>query len=163
MVDNDQDRPTIRAEQPEPGQWDQAPPPEPFEQTRRMGEPGAPLPFPQSGRGSDETVILGGPEPTFAWLAVKNGPRAGQLQRIYPDGLLIGRDARSDMVVDDEAVSRQHAKVRIEKEGDEERFYVQDLASGNGTFVNDEEVLKQELQDGDEIQVGNTTLVFKRI
>jgi len=126
-----------------------------------MGDPGAP--FPQPSRASDKTMILGGPEPTFAWLVVKNGPRAGQLQRIYPDGLLIGRDARNDMVVDDEAVSRQHAKVRIEKEGDEEKFYVQDLASGNGTFVNGEEILKQELQDDDKVRVGNTTLVFKRI
>jgi len=126
-----------------------------------MDEPGGG--FPESSRASDETMILGGPEPTLAWLVIKNGPRAGYLQRIYPDGLLVGRDARSDMVVDDEAVTRQHAKIRVEKEGDEEKFYVQDLASGNGTFVNGEEILKQELHDGDEIQVGNTTLVFKRI
>ena len=113
--------------------------------------------------GETETVVLGGPPPSFAYLIIKDGPRAGRLFRLNPKGTTVGRDWHNDIILDDEAVSRQHAKIRVEGEGDEEKFFLYDLASTNGTFVNGKQILKHALEDGDEIVMGETTLVFKRI
>jgi len=113
--------------------------------------------------GGTETVMLSQPPPSFAYLIIKNGPRIGTLFRLNPQGTTIGRDWQNDIILDDEAVSRQHAKVRAEGEGDKKRFFIYDLASANGTFVNGKQILKHALEDGDEIEIGKTTLVFRKI
>lgn len=97
--------------------------------------------------------------PTLAWLIIKEGKRIGKEFRLQPDITSIGQDAGNDIVLDDEAVSRQHAKVR--KEDDD--FVIHDLVSTNGTKVNSEDIGKHVLKDGDEVEIGTTTLVFKRI
>lgn len=110
------------------------------------------------------TEVIGGPPPTMAWLIIKNGPRAGRMYRLNPDVTSVGRDASNDIIIDDSAVSRQHAKVRVEKgEEGEEQFFIYDLATANGTIVNGEKIVKRALEDGDEVEIGRTTLVFKRI
>lgn len=71
---------------------------------------------------------------------------------------LIGRDpSLCDLVLHDESVSRQHARVRQE----EEDFFIYDLTSVNGTFVNGELVTRALLRDGNRISVGNTELEFR--
>lgn len=111
-----------------------------------------------------QTVILGGAPPTFAWLVLKEGPRAGQLFRLGALETTIGRDPQNDIILDDEAASRQHAKVRVEEDAEgETRFFIYDLATSNGTFVNDEQIIKYPLVDGDEVMVGKSRLVFKKI
>ena len=45
---------------------------------------------------------------------------------------IIGRSSVSDMVVDEPSVSRRHAAVG----GDSQRFWLMDLGSRNGTFIN---------------------------
>jgi len=111
-----------------------------------------------------ETEILRPREPgILAWLAVVDGPYAGHIFRLNPDATIIGRDPSCDIVLDDTAVSRQHAKIRVVKEkGGEPTFILHDMASENGTFVNGEEIVKYELKDGDCIRMGRTKLVFKQ-
>jgi pSer/pThr/pTyr-binding forkhead associated (FHA) protein len=70
--------------------------------------------------------------------------------------ITVGRSKKNDIVLDDRAVSRVHA--RIYKEGP--RFIVEDLKSLNGTFVNDKKVSQWILSDNDEILIGKHTLVF---
>ena len=126
--------------------------------TRAMEE-FAPLP-----RTADETIIIGKPPPSFAWLIVTNGPRTGHLTRLNPRGTNVGRDAENDLILDDAAVSRRHARLRVEENAEEEeQYFIYDLATENGTFVNGEQIVKQGLEDGDEILMGQTTLVFKRL
>jgi pSer/pThr/pTyr-binding forkhead associated (FHA) protein len=92
------------------------------------------------------------------------GIHAGHIFRLLPDDTLVGRDPYCDIVVDDPAVSRQHAKVRVvEREDKQKAFVIHDLATENGTFVNGEEIAKHELDDGDIILVGETELVFKQV
>ncbi len=92
-----------------------------------------------------------------AWLVVRKGSRGGQFGLSAGTNLL-GRDAsKCSIVIDDDAVSREHAKIRFEGG----RFWIYDLGSRNGTFVNRTRVQRQMLMDGDEIQVGDTLLVFK--
>jgi hypothetical protein len=130
---------------------------------------------PESG-GEDQTMIISErPKPVFAWLVVVEGPdrnAIGTVHTLHPDTTTIGRVPGNRIILRDETVSAQHARVRREaKEGEEPVFAVFDMGSRNGIFVGDKEtyrddqsrVYRHELQDGDYLLVGETTLVFKRI
>jgi pSer/pThr/pTyr-binding forkhead associated (FHA) protein len=119
-----------------------------------------------AGRASaNKTINIRREEPpTFAWFVLVEGIHAGKIFRLHSDVTLIGRDPSCDIVLDDQAISRQHVKIRSD-EGDEDEqvFVLHDLATENGTFVNDEEVLKHELSDGDHVRMGRTQMVFKQV
>jgi two-component system, NtrC family, sensor kinase len=70
--------------------------------------------------------------------------------------LVLGRDPTNIVQLHDSEVSRRHAEIR--RVGDE--FLLADLASSNGTFVNNERVEKKELASGDQIQIGRTVMLF---
>lgn len=64
---------------------------------------------------------------------------------------------------DAEIISRQHARIHIETE----KYYIEDLGSSNGTYVNNTSVAKgerQEISSGDVIALGKedkVTFIFK--
>ncbi|MCZ6544882.1 MAG: FHA domain-containing protein [Chloroflexi bacterium] len=68
--------------------------------------------------------------------------------------LVVGRQADCDIVLSDPQASRRHARIRV----DEAAAVLEDLGSRNGVFVNGERVEAVELQSGDEIRIGSTTL-----
>jgi pSer/pThr/pTyr-binding forkhead associated (FHA) protein len=72
------------------------------------------------------------------------------------DCIVLGRHPANDIVIDNLAVSFQHAK--IESIGDE--FLLIDLKSENGTFVNEQRVKSHWLTNGDVILVGKHQLKF---
>ena len=80
--------------------------------------------------------------------------------------LNIGRQKDGNgLIIDDEFVSRIHAKVVFE--GND--FYIQDRGSKNGTFISKKPdnakmffVNKEKLSDGNQITIGETVLVFRR-
>jgi pSer/pThr/pTyr-binding forkhead associated (FHA) protein len=72
------------------------------------------------------------------------------------DSFLIGRHPINDIVIDNLAVSFQHAK--IESIGGD--FLLIDLQSDNGSFVNDQRIKAHWLSDGDAITIGKHTLRF---
>jgi DNA-binding NtrC family response regulator/pSer/pThr/pTyr-binding forkhead associated (FHA) protein len=72
---------------------------------------------------------------------------------------VIGRDLAAEITVPDARVSRRHAIVSSESD----RFFLVDLESSNGTFLNGAKCRKSPLTDGDEIRVGNSTLVFHTV
>ena len=109
------------------------------------------------------TVEINDQASSYAWLVVLNGPRRGRLYPLKPEGVSLGRGEANDIVLEDEAVSRFHARIVGESGPGEVQFVVQDLASVNGTFVNGERVTRRALQDEDRLQVGNTVLAFKRL
>jgi predicted component of type VI protein secretion system len=71
----------------------------------------------------------------------------------------IGRLPDNTIVIDNSAVSSHH--VRVAREGPQ--FFVEDLGSTNGTFVNGEKVSKKPLRHGDTILVGKHKLFFDRM
>ena len=100
------------------------------------------------------------PEPApAAWLVTRGGQRSQRQFVLRPGRTVMGRDGtRCQVCLEDDTVSTEHAAVVFEQN----RFYVQDLASRNGTFVNGERVQRRMLYDGDEVQLGNTVLIFKK-
>ncbi len=123
----------------------------------------ASIPSPEPTPESTPTLVIGQDEPTFAWVVILHGPRRGRLYPLRLEGTSLGRVPPNDIELDDDAVSRFHARFVGERLGDRVVFFVQDLASANGTFVNGKRVVREQLQDDDRITVGNTTLVFKQL
>lgn len=79
--------------------------------------------------------------------------------RVVPvrDGIVIGRVAGCDCVIDDGKASRKHAKVVVEGGVVE----IEDLDSSNGTLLNGKPVTRRVLRPGDEVQIGKTVIVYK--
>jgi hypothetical protein len=84
------------------------------------------------------------------------GGREGETIVLDADVLTIGRSPHSDLFLDDVTVSRHHARVLRDEGG----FWVEDLNSLNGTYVNRKRIEQQRLFDGDELQIGKFKLVF---
>ncbi len=68
---------------------------------------------------------------------------------------VIGRDAACDVVLDDTATSRKHARLYLDDLG---QFWVQDLQSKNGTTLNGNPVSTSRIQTGDRIGIGGCLL-----
>jgi diguanylate cyclase (GGDEF)-like protein len=68
----------------------------------------------------------------------------------------------ADVVLSDEIASRQHAEItRLDSQIGAVEYYLNDLGSTNGTFLNGSLVRSQQLlQDGDKIKIGNHLLKF---
>ena len=90
-------------------------------------------------------------------LRIKSGTNSGNVYDLSDAKVVIGRDRSGEMQILDQGVSRRHAEVfRIG-----ELFFISDLDSRNGTFVNSEKVSEVVLRFGDQIQIGNTVIVFE--
>lgn len=89
-------------------------------------------------------------------LTVEEGEHTGLRVVVQPDSFVIGRGEECDLVLNDRAISRQHA--RITRQGDV--FFVEDLGSKNGTWLNGEPLSAAErLRDGDRIQLAMTVRI----
>lgn len=108
----------------------------------------------------DPTRPLHEPEPVVGWLVVRSGTRANEQVKLRAGSNVVGRDGRkSQVLVDDPSVSSEHAKIRWENGV----FVIYDLASTNGTFVNNRRIEKQRLMDGDSVRLGRMEFVFKQL
>jgi diguanylate cyclase (GGDEF)-like protein len=80
------------------------------------------------------------------------GPSMGCRYPLSEKSLSVGRGEDCDIRIQDNSVSRRHAKIEPSADG----YYVHDLQSTNGTFVNDKQLDGAWLlQDGDYVRVGN--------
>lgn len=72
--------------------------------------------------------------------------------------LNIGRSINNDIIIQNEYISKNHA--RLEKR--ERKYYISDLNSSNGTFLNGKQILGTvELNNRDIIKMGNIEFEFK--
>jgi pSer/pThr/pTyr-binding forkhead associated (FHA) protein len=96
-------------------------------------------------------------EPGQGLLLVKRGPNAGSTYLLEQSVTTIGRSPENDVFLDDVTVSRKHAVIDRREDG---TFFVRDVGSLNGTYVNGEQVEQTTLASGDEVQIGMFKLVF---
>ena len=92
----------------------------------------------------------------IACVEVLSGGSSGRLLPLTTGSTLIGRGSTCDLPLDDDGVSRRHAKIAI-TEGGEVKLI--DLASTNGTYLNGEKVELTSIREGDRIQVGSDVTV----
>ncbi len=91
-----------------------------------------------------------------AALIVRMSGQPDELFEITSAETLIGRAPSCDLQIPDESMSREHAVVLT----DEGTHVLEDLQSTNGIKVNGKRVRTVELSHGDEIEIGQTRLVF---
>jgi hypothetical protein len=119
-----------------------------------------------AGNEPDKTLLRPGPAPqqtgTIGYVQVKEGKEPGRIYEIRKESLSIGRSRESDIFLEDLAVSRLHASIVNMGNGS---YSLKDEGSANGTKVNDQLVDKfktHPLKEGDQIQLGQTVLVFAK-
>jgi hypothetical protein len=89
-------------------------------------------------------------------LEVLDGPESGAHFRVTRSRVLIGRGG-CEVPLSDARVSRRHASLEIYGAT---CVLLKDLGSTNGTFVNGRRASSCQLQDGDEIQIGDTRMTI---
>lgn len=84
------------------------------------------------------------------------GPGMGSRYPLGEQSLVIGRGSDCEVRIHDHSVSRRHARIQSGADG----FFVVDLQSTNGTYVNDEPASMYRLKDGDYLRIGNCIYRF---
>ena len=91
-----------------------------------------------------------------ALLTFESGPFAGRIVALPSQMVSIGRAPDNDVVVGDPATSGHHGMIEVRNGF----FWISDLGSTNGTLVNGEPVIEEQLSDGDMIAIGQNTMRF---
>lgn len=89
-------------------------------------------------------------------LVIIYGDDLGRRVPLGPEPTIIGRSSKCDVQLDQESVSRNHARISRQRTN----YVIRDLGSTNGTYVNDELVDEVVLRDGDQLKVGRTIFKF---
>ena len=94
------------------------------------------------------------------WLVSFDIEEFGMDYRIIEGRNTVGSNSSNDVTVQDGEVSGMHALILCKKD----KFIITDELSSNGTLLNGEDLSPREpfsLNDGDEIRIGTTNLLFK--
>jgi pSer/pThr/pTyr-binding forkhead associated (FHA) protein len=83
-------------------------------------------------------------------FTVLSGPQTGKRFEVR-DAVVLGRDCILSSCFAETGVSRQHARIWRSAQG---AFFVEDLGSTNGTFVNDQQVERRAIVVGDKLRLG---------
>lgn len=91
-----------------------------------------------------------------ACLVVIYGTDLGRKYNIDGREMSVGRATINDIVLSQDAVSRQHAFITVDENG----VKIRDNESTNGTYVNDNKVHEAYLRDGDLVKIGRSIFKF---
>ena len=91
-----------------------------------------------------------------AFVIRSGGGRAGESFTVDQERMSIGRTPDAGVFLDDVTVSRNHALLVQRQDG----YYIDDLGSLHGTYVNRRRIESHRLEDGDEIQIGKYKLSY---
>jgi diguanylate cyclase (GGDEF)-like protein len=89
-------------------------------------------------------------------LVIIYGDDLGRRVPLGSEPTVIGRSSKCDVQLDQESVSRNHARISRQRA----HYVIRDLGSTNGTYVNDELVDEVVLRDGDQLKIGRTIFKF---
>jgi hypothetical protein len=99
-----------------------------------------------------------GVRPGSTWIDGIGGMISGQRIMIMKEETLLGRSGVCDVQFHDPKVSRQHAMLRLYNNA----YYIQDMQSTGGTYVNGQRIASQPLNDHDQVRIGDSVFVFRR-
>ncbi|CAN5407406.1 antibiotic biosynthesis regulator FhaA [soil metagenome] len=108
--------------------------------------------FPTTPPSGKTRQHLRGPQP---WLEID-----GDRQPLQTAVTSLGRDSAAGIVIDDPGVSRRHAEIRVSHDGPHLQVLIRDAGSTNGTYLNGDQIGTEELNDGDRITIGRTSITF---
>jgi len=95
-----------------------------------------------------------------AWLTIRLPQGGQQVYRIEKSIINIGRQLSNDIIVEDKRVSRYHAQIKFQPDG---QFVIFDLGSTNGITINNIPQMRQHvLRNGDRFIIGSYNFVFER-
>ena len=75
------------------------------------------------------------------------------------ENAVIGRSKKCDIYINDKYLSKEHARIFF----DRDKFFIEDLNSTNGTFINGKEISSAhpvKLKDNDKISFGDVSFIF---
>ncbi len=90
-----------------------------------------------------------------AFLLVLAGSMIGEMYRVGRERTIVGRGQKADVRILDDGISREHCEIVME----DGQPVLRDLQSTNGTLVKGSRVETHQLQDGDKILVGSSTIL----
>ncbi|MCX7944601.1 MAG: FHA domain-containing protein [Deltaproteobacteria bacterium] len=93
----------------------------------------------------------------MASIVLTSGYDKGTSFKLNVGRNIIGRSPDSDIRLKDPWISRSHAEIIVSEDG---RFYLEDLASVNGTYLNGQKISRSELRHKDSIYFGKTSAIF---
>lgn len=95
----------------------------------------------------------------MASLFIISGDQKGNYYPLGHRTNVVGRNEALPIQILDDLVSRKHLQIRYDKQQD--KYYAVDMKSRHGVFINDRKITEETaLVDGDEILIGQTTLMF---
>ena len=109
-----------------------------------------------SALSQEERAVVAALPKDSAMFIVIAGPERGARFLLDAQELSIGRDAQSDIYLDDATVSRMHARLQRGSDG----YELSDLGSLNGTYVNSRSITQIRLLVGDEVHIGKFRLTY---
>lgn len=122
---------------------------------------GTPTQYPQSGQAPATGSFA--PAPALlprAWLTIRSPQTPQKVFPIEKPVVNIGRQLSNDIIVEDKRVSRYHAQIKYQSDG---QFTIFDLGSTNGITVNSVPHLRQHLlRNGDRFTIGSYDFYYER-
>lgn len=95
----------------------------------------------------------------MASIIITSGPKKGNFYPLGQRTNVVGRAEALPIQILDDLVSRRHMQIRYDK--DKKQYYALDMKSKHGVFINERKITQETtLVDGDEILIGQTTLMF---
>lgn len=86
-------------------------------------------------------------------LRIVKGQNVGHAFCLMGHSIVIGRDEKCDLPIEDEQASRRHVELVLKKD----RYFARDLDSANGLFINQKRIKGDFLDPGDILTIGDTT------
>ncbi len=93
------------------------------------------------------------------YLDIIGGTQKGQVYEFISGRVVIGR-TDGDLIIDDSNISKKHAVVET---WSRDTYFIRDLASTNGTYINGQRITTTKIKNGDIITIGNTKLKLRII